>query len=157
MEKAKSNRIVQFLIGCLIVTGLLISAEKGYAQKVRYAAYFEKTSVSPKAGSMMAVVFSNDFEIGGFYQNEIRYGDVEKLQSKREREFWGLYFGIPVLRSEMITISGRVRTGFVNQQYYTITPAVFTEFHPVKFISIGLGMGVRNLTPTYMPVVSIKI
>ena len=144
-----------------IIILILAAATYSNAQGIKGTSYIEKTKMSPKLGHSVGVVFPGylgDMELGGFYQKAMVSNNAESA-SKRviEEKVYGFYIGISFIQSKRINVNFNLRTGSVNDQFLVITPSVFSDVMISKFLGIGLGVGMRNLQPTYSGRIILKM
>lgn len=133
----------------LLTISVLLFSGFIYGQGIKASTYMEYTSVSPKAGTSLSYFFKDQIEVGGFYQKstvEIQREEGRPLCA--EVEFFGAYFGYPLMVTEKSKINFDIRTGVTNGQNFTITPSISLHHSPIKFISLGVGVGVRSFKPT---------
>jgi hypothetical protein len=122
-----------------------------HAQTLNASSYIEKTHVSPKVGSTLGVMFNNQFEVGGFYQQstielQAEYG--RPLTS--EKLFYGLYVTCPLKSYDKLGLNLNIRTGVSNNENFVITPSMQANVHPWKKVAISGAIGTRALRPTWI-------
>lgn len=144
-----------------IIILLLVVTSYGRAQGVKVTSYIEKTKMSPKVGHSIGMVFPGylgDMELGGFYQKSMA-SNYEGSASSRimEEKFFGFYIGVSFVQTKRLNLIFNLRTGSVNDEFLTITPSVFSDFMISKFLGVGVGMGMRNLQPTYSGRIILKM
>ena len=151
--------IVKMLPIILILAAVSYSSN---AQELKLSTYIEKTKMSPKLGHSLGLVFPGylgDMEVGGFYQRNMLTNTTEST-SKRvimEEQFYGFYIGISFIQREKVNVNFNLRAGLVNESMLAITPSVFTDFMLSNALGFGLGVGMRNLQPTYTGRVILKL
>lgn len=142
----------------LLTTILFIIALASFAQKVQVRSYVERTHISPKLGTSVGICTQDNIEIGGFYQHAMDELFSEEQNSKRmERQFYGVYFGYPMMSYRRMDVKFNLRTGVSNGENFVITPSVLGAFRPVPAINLGAGVGVRAFRPTLMGSISINL
>lgn len=152
----KNLAVRKLIVLALILMLFGVSLVKG--QGFQAKTYIEKTHVSPKFGTAIGYVFGDQIEVGGFFQRasvqeQAEYG--RPLQS--ENEFYGAYFAYPLLSGKTAHLKLNVRTGVSNGENFAITPSLQASYQPLKFLSVGGGIGARAFRPTYMATISIKL
>ena len=153
---------VILIVKLLPIILILAAASMCNAQELKLTTYIEKTKMSPKLGHSLGVVFPGylgDIEVGGFYQKNMLTNTAETT-SKRvimEEQFYGFYVGISFIQRDKINVNFNLRVGLVNESMLAITPSVFTDFMLSNALGFGLGVGMRNLQPTYTGRVILKL
>ena len=153
---------VILIVKILPIILILAAATCCNAQELKLSTYIEKTKMSPKLGHSLGLVFPGylgDMEVGGFYQKNMLTNRVETT-SKRvimEEQFYGFYIGISFIQREKINVNFNLRAGLVNDSMLAITPSVFSDFMLSNALGFGLGLGMRNLQPTYTGRVILKL
>lgn len=146
--------VLILIIKLLPVVLILAAASCCNAQELKLSTYIEKTKMSPKLGHSLGLVFPGylgDMEVGGFYQKNMLVDHTESTSKRRvvEEQFYGFYMGISFIQREKVNVNFNVRTGLVNGSMLAITPSVFSDFMLSEALGFGLGLGMRNLQPTY--------
>lgn len=137
---------------------LLISATTLSAQNLQTVTYLEQTHMNPKLGTSIGYEFSDNIEIGGFFQRAATQQEAEPGRPLRtENEFYGAYFAYPVFSKKLADLKFNIRTGISNGENFVITPSLIANFKPLKNISIGGGLGTRSFRPTYMASIKINL
>lgn len=133
-----------------LTTLLILTALATQAQHTQVTTYIERTVVGPKVGTSIGYEFRDLVEVGGFYQKAISTATGnEPYGYSFEKEFYGAYFSYPLMADiHHTTLKLNVRTGVTNGQNFLITPSVLANYHPIKNLSVGAGVGVRVLRPT---------
>lgn len=150
---AKLALILLLIVTLCVVAGI----EAATAQNWKVSSYLEKTFVSPKAGTSLGYEFPGNYEVGGFYQKAVMTNGKENLPRFYEEEFFGLYTSLPIRDTEKLDINFNIRTGVINNEIFAITPSLQAEFMPTKIIGLGLGVGIRNLRPTVITKIIVKL
>ncbi|MEQ6119087.1 hypothetical protein [Reichenbachiella sp. MALMAid0571] len=151
------------LIVKLLPVIILILAVATYSngQGIKATTYIEKTKMSPKLGHSIGVVFPSylgDMELGGFYQKSMTSNSGEYASNRlMEEKFYGFYIGISFIQTEHINVNFNLRTGTVNDKFLAITPSVFSDLMISRSLGIGVGLGMRNLQPTYSGRIILKM
>ncbi|MEQ6119010.1 hypothetical protein [Reichenbachiella sp. MALMAid0571] len=144
-----------------IIILLLVATTYSNAQGIKATTYIEKTKMSPKLGHSIGVVFPSylgDMELGGFYQKSMISNSGEYASNRlMEEKFYGFYIGISFIQTERINVNFNLRTGTVNDKFLAITPSVFSDLMISKALGIGVGLGMRNLQPTYSGRIILKM
>ena len=145
-------------LSLIIMSVVMASAAIG--QGLVTSTYVETTSVGPKAGIAVGAV--NQY--GGFYQESKTLESLVMSETTRsalphryERVFAGLYFSVPVTFYNRGEIKFNVRTGVVNKESFIITPSLLADYRLNNLISIGGGVGVRNMAPTIQTKISFTL
>lgn len=131
------------------------------AQQIRISTYTEVTVVSPKVGTFVGIVFPGyigNIEIGGFYQQSSSLGFGTQEQERRgvfERNFKGLYTAFSMYHVKKLDVNLNVRVGTMNNESFSIIPTVQGDYQVSRYMSIGVGGGLRNFMPSFMAKVSI--
>lgn len=124
------------------------------AQQFILKTYAEKTSVSIKSGTAIGIENGFGWEYGGFFQESSLMESLLSEEAKKglprfyEREFYGLYFAVPVVDTNYLTLKAQVRSGVSNGQNFVITPSVLADYSPFNHIRLGVGLGVRAFRAT---------
>ena len=150
------------LIIKLIPIILILTAVSCNAQELKLSTYIEKTKMSPKLGHSLGLVFPGylgDMEVGGFYQRNMLSHNMETTSKKQiiEEQFYGFYIGISFIQRQKVNVNFNLRTGLVNGSLLAITPSVFSDFMLSDALGFGLGLGMRNMQPTYTGRVILKL
>lgn len=128
------------------------------AQDVQTRSYMERTSAGPKVGTAIGFNFTNQMEIGGFYQRAVEMAEAEAGRPLiAENKFYGAYFGYPLLSGERTLIKLNVRTGVSNGENFLITPSILTTYKLFNTLKIGTGIGVRAFKPTVMASLTLNL
>lgn len=140
----------------LLLISLLITVLKTViAQQVVVTAYVEKTHVGPKSGTSIGHLNEYGWEYGAFYQESSLLESMLSEQQRAllprfyEREFFGAYFTVPLVDTDLLSVRTQIRTGVVNREYFIITPSFLGDIRASKNIRFGLGVGTRALRPTW--------
>lgn len=137
---------------------LLLAANHLSAQSLQTSTYVEQTKVSPKLGTSIGYQFSDEIEVGAFFQRATEQKQPELGRPlTSENEFYGAYFAYPVFSRRLANIKFNVRTGVSNGENFVITPSLLANFKPLKNINIGGGIGTRAFRPTYMASIRINL
>jgi len=124
--------------------------------------YIEQTSVSPKGGTAIGVVFKNAMSVGVFYQeSKVVKGLMGQeqylaLPSDYEKEFYGAYFTAPIDDQGLIGFDVQIRAGISNGENFVITPSLLSSLKLTRSIELGAGVGVRAFRPTVQSSLTIK-
>lgn len=115
--------------------------------------YAEVTHISPKHGvnvtySLPGVI--GDIQVGLFYQQASGGLSGEVTRSTYEKEFYGLVTSFTLAQGQKLELDAMIRMGNVNQEFFTITPAVIGYYSFSKHLQLGAGLGVRSFRPTMM-------
>ena len=144
-----------------IILLILVATTYSKAQGIKATTYIEKTKMSPKLGHSVGVVFPSylgDMELGGFYQKAMVSNNAEPAPNRViEEKFYGFYIGISFIQTERVNVNFHLRSGSVNDQFLAITPSVFSDVMISRFLGIGMGIGMRNLQPTYSGRIILKM
>ena len=142
----------------------VVMASAAIGQGLVTSTYVETTSVGPKAGIAVGAVNQYGWEYGGFYQESKTLESLVMSETTRsalphryERVFAGLYFSVPVTFYNRGEIKFNVRTGVVNKESFIITPSLLADYRLNNLISIGGGVGVRNMAPTIQTKISFTL
>ncbi|MEM9337768.1 MAG: hypothetical protein AAGA66_03510 [Bacteroidota bacterium] len=134
------------------------------AQQLTLKTYMEKTHIGIKTGTSVGMTNQFGWEYGGFFQEaslmeSLTMSDeqLRNLPRTYERNFYGLYLGIPVMERSLMNIKVQLRTGVQNGENFVITPSLLGNFTPHKSIGFGLGVGMRMFKPTLQGSFSITL
>ncbi|WP_425390701.1 hypothetical protein [Ekhidna sp.] len=139
----------------LLVVFLLTLMGLASGQELVVKTYVEKTHMSPKTGT--AIGFENQYqwEYGAFFQETslvesfmMSEADKAALPRHYEKEFYGLYFAVPVMLREQFVVKANVRTGVSNGENFVITPSLLADYKLAEHIRVGMGLGSRAFRPT---------
>jgi hypothetical protein len=86
--------------------------------------------------------FSRPWAIGGFY--ELTSPTTFQEEKKLVDPFYGVYVQTPLVSSERILVSAVLRAGFINKNFFVITPAVETRIRVFSQTFIVFGAGLRH-------------
>ncbi len=129
-----------------------------HSQSIYASSYTESTHISPKIGAAVGFSFSNQIELGGFYQNSVTdvptRSDGYKIY---EETFMGMYFNYPIVSDRLASLKLNVRTGVTNSENFTITPSLLANYNLLKTMQLGVGVGVRAFRPTLQASVKFKM
>lgn len=147
--------MTKFLLTSILI---LISISILKAQGLQASTYIERTVVGPKVGTAIGYSFSDLIEVGGFYQRATEMAEAEAGRPLREEnEFYGAYFGYPLLSAQKSVIKLNVRTGVSNGENFVITPSLMGSYSPMQLVKIGGGIGVRAFKPTVMASLTLRL
>lgn len=139
----------------LVLTSIGFVAQ---AQSLTASSYIEKTIIGPKVGTAIGYEFIDHVEVGGFYQKAINTSNNEETRSRWfEKEFYGAYLAYPVFDDFNTTVKLNIRTGVSNGENFLITPSILANYNLFEKISVGGGIGVRTLRPTWQANVKIRL
>ena len=143
----------------IVAVALVMVAGFASAQQLVATSYVEQTVVSPKLGTSVGVVFNNEIEVGGFYQQSTQSTAPESvgLPPRTEQEFAGAFVAYPITQDNLVDVKLNVRVGVSNGQNFVITPALQGNIQATKKISLDAGLGVRSFRPTMMAGIKIKL
>jgi len=144
----------------LLTTVLLLTVlSTTNAQQLTARTYVEKTNVNLKNGVGIGMLFANDAEFGGFYQESAGFGNSQEVQPSRllEQEFFGIYGAYPLMNRRVFDVKYQVRTGVSNGQNFVITSSVLADVTLMNRIKLGAGVGTRGFRPTLQSSVTIVL
>jgi hypothetical protein len=109
-------------------------------------------------GAAFGYSFSNQIELGGFYQNSVTDVPTRSDGYKSyEENFMGMYFNYPIASNRIGSLKLNVRTGVTNSENFAITPSLLANYNLLKTVQLGVGLGARAFQPTLQASVKIKI
>jgi hypothetical protein len=146
----------------ILFISVLTLAQIGYSQSLSARTYVERTSVGSKIGTAIGIENELGFEYGGFYQEATL---IESMMNKREttlpyfyeKEFFGIYGAAPIVQRASYDLKLQVRIGVSNRKNFLITPSLLANYHVLKMVSVGGGIGARSFQPTFQGSITIKL
>ena len=125
-----------------------------FAQDFKVSPYAEFSGKSFKNGLTAGIVLPLQYatvEIGGFYQKAAFSNSTENDQfSNIEKEFYGMNTSFFIIDWVEFNLAVNVRAGRVNNEYFSISPMVKSEFLLGGETYLQLGAGLRGFTPTVL-------
>lgn len=143
----KKQIIIIFLLSLVVRTA--------YTQGIKVYSYTESNKFSTRLGIAVGFETSGLFEFGAFYQ--VSPGRAKESGLEYETKFAGGYVAMPIVAKANFNIKFKTRVGMVNNENFVITPSLDTQFFLKKFIGFGFGVGSRNLRPTAMTTIILKV
>ncbi len=141
----------QIFVLCFVSVGV----KAAYSQGVKAYSYTEINKFSTRLGTALGFETNNSFEFGAFYQ--FTPGKSNESRPKYEYKFVGGYLAMPFVVKAKFNLKFKTRVGMVNNENFVITPSLDAQFFLNKFIGFGLGVGARNLRPTAMTTIILKV
>ena len=142
----KKQIIIIFLLSLVVKTA--------YTQGIKAYSYTESNKFSTRLGTAVGFETNNSIEFGAFYQ--VSPGKSDDSKPKYETKFAGGYLAMPLVSNPNFNLKFKARAGVVNRENFVITPSLDAQFFLKEFIGLGLGVGTRNLRPTFMTSIILK-
>lgn len=122
------------------VTIVMLSGFRGHAQHLVASTEVEKTVAGLHYGASLSIEFKRKISIGGFYQCGLQQfeGKVTPV-----RTFYALQIQFPLFTCDKVAVLANTRTGFVNDQFFVIVPALVTTVQVSPLLSVSFGSGLR--------------
>ena len=137
------------------------TAKQTQAQTIRVNPYTEFTQMSAKTGLSIGTVIPLEYltvEVGGFYQHATFEENNEQLRyMEYEKSFYGFNTSVYLIQWQKFDLALNIRTGKVNKEFFSITPGFKGELKVNKRVNIQVGTGIRNLTPTLITGLVVKL
>ena len=131
--------------------------------KLVISTYVERTHIGPKGGTALGVEFKNLMSLGLFYQESdliltVIGSDMSTdLPPFYEKQFYGMYYSVPIHHQGLVGFDFKLRTGVSNGENFVITPSVHSSLKLARYIELQSGVGMRSFRPTLMSSINIKL
>jgi hypothetical protein len=131
--------------------------------KLVISTYVERTHIGPKGGTSLGVEFRNLMSLGVFYQESdliltvIGSNDNTEMPAYYEKQFYGIYYTVPIHHQGLVGFDFKLRTGISNGENFVITPSVHSTIKLARYVELGGGVGMRAFRPTVMSSIKIKL
>lgn len=124
----------------IILLLVLIGLSNAWCQKLLTSTYAEYTVAGVQYGGSATLATDRQWGVGIFYQSSLRVGENYK-------NYYGLLMQVPVVRTPQLLLTGTLRSGIANDQFFVIVPGLETRIELSKRFAVAFGMSVRMNYP----------
>ena len=124
---------------------LLILPAAAVAQRINVQGKIEQTAKGAGYESGLGFEFRSRFVAGVFYQTK-SWREVDHLAEKSDT-YYGCYAHIPIVRDKRLMLGAVIRGGFINKNFFVITPALETRVDVSSRFGIITGLSYRQGYP----------
>lgn len=139
----------------LIILSTVLYLSAG-AQNMVLQSGAEKTVAGIQLYTSASAESKTLWALGMFYQAGVgRYGPEQNASIAKP--FYGILLQVPLIRSERIALLANLRSGFVDEKFFIITPSLETRIKLSARTGLSVGSGFRMGQPSLQAKAFIKI
>lgn len=132
----KQTALIILTVFLLFVLGIRTAKSQSLSASV----IAEENVMGFQSGAEVTLESKNQFGIGVFHQSS----EIASFESKGNNyPFSGITMQAPLTKCGPIRLLGRVKAGWVNNQFLIVVPQLETQLILTKFLNLGLNMGYR--------------
>ncbi len=124
----------------LLTALLLLTLVRVNAQHFEAQSYVQETALGLQKGYGVRYISPWRMKFGIFLQSN---NNLSLEEGVSNYPFTGIEVSYPISSCGKISMYGNVKGGLVNHQFFAITPEIETVWNFSRFVSLGIGTGVR--------------